>query len=640
MLSISMCVACAALLATAANAAEIESLAQPCRAKNILSGRIVTDRKTGGELLALVDMNETTGAELLFVDFKRDKGEKYHAPAGSGSWALSEVPGDRLIVGTFYDGKFMVFDLKRMEFVKTIAFPGETYVWNLALGGDGRIYGGSYGNGKVGALDLKTYEVEDLGNPAPPNLYCRNVSTLPDGRILCQFGEEKYTTMILDPATKKFEPTPPQLDHISTGRTWHGYFLSGAKAFKGPSLEQVDPPFPAPPADKGSWYVDTYASNDRTLIIRQNNAIFAYNHGDSALCPVADLYLHSGRVLGVTKDGEIIGIRGPDYFVLKPGATKLELKPIPVESDPRPTHFLRCAPNGMLWGGSTFGQTLFWLDPKTRKYENTSIISNAGGEVYDVTFLDGKVYSVAYVRGEVGRYDPAQPWDQLTNTNPKMIAAINSQGYIRPIAGVFVGPDKKLYSGWMAKYGAYGGAVAITDAETGDTRLIENPLGKMAVAGVAVDEKYAYVGTTLEGNGLPKQKGISAKFGIVDLAKGKVEFEDTAEDWTNVKVPGCDAKSGKVIVSINWRLRLFDPKKREFSDLPEDTPSYLCHCSVLRDGKLYYTSDKLIVRLNVRTGKHEVLAEAPAKASNVAVGPDGTVYFSCNADVYVVKPEK
>jgi len=635
-LSISLCVVFSALVATAASA-EIESLGQPCRAKNVLSGRIVTDRKTGREMLGMVDMNETTGAELLFVDFARNKGTKYHAPAGSGSWALNEVPGDRLVVGTFYDGKFMVFDLKKMEFVKTIEFPGESYIWNLAMGNDGRIYGGTYGSGKLGALDLKTYEVEDLGNPAPPNMYCRNVSALPDGRILCQFGEEKNTALIFDPGSKKFEPVPKQLEGISSGLTWHGYFLAGAKAFKGESLAPVDLPFPAPPADKGSWYVDTYPSTEDRLILRQDNAIYTYKNGDSALRLVADLYLHSGRLLGASNNGNVIGIRGQDYFVLKPGDKSLKLKRIPVESDPRPTHFLRCDEKGILWGGSTFGQTLCWLDPKTRKYENTSTISNAGGEVYDVAFHDGKVYSVAYVRGEVGMYDPGKPWDQLTNTNPKMIASLTGQGYIRPIAGVMVGPDGKLYSGWMAKYGTYGGAVAITDPETGETRLIENPLGKMAVSGLAVDEKYAYVGTDLNGNGLPSQKGISAKFGMIELATGKVEFEQTSAEWTNVMVPGYDGQSGRAIVSVNWKLRLFDVKKREFIELPEDTPGYLCHSCVLRDGRLYYTSDKSIVCLDVRTGKHEILAQAPAKSSNVALGPSGTVYFSSGPDVYVVK---
>jgi hypothetical protein len=66
--------------------------------------------------------------------------------------------------------------------------PGEEYFWNGALGSDGRLYGGTYPGGKLGALNLDTLELEDCGAPAKPNLYCRNVNATPDGRLLCHFG--------------------------------------------------------------------------------------------------------------------------------------------------------------------------------------------------------------------------------------------------------------------------------------------------------------------------------------------------------------------------------------------------------------------------------------------------------------------
>ncbi len=627
---------CALLLVSAASA-EVISLGQPCRAKNILSGRIVTDRATERELLAMVDMNETTGAELLFIDFEKNTGRKIHCPGGSGAWALNEVPGDRLVIGTFYDGKFMVFDLKKMEFIKDVSFPGESYIWNLALGKDGRIYGGSYGNGKLGALDLNTYQVEDLGNPAPPNLYCRNVSSLPDGRILCQFGEEKDTVLIFDPDSKMFQPVPKQLEGVLSGRTWHGYFLSGAKVFKGGALEVAEPPFPTPPADKGSWYVDTYASNDDMLVIRQGSRVFTYRYGDKDLELIGDLGTLSARVLGVTMDRKIVCLRGQEYFVMRKGDKHITLRPIPVESGPRPTHFMRCDDKGILWGGTTFGQTLWSMDPKTKKYENTGVICNAGGEAYDVTFHGGKTYAVTYAGGDIVQYDPSKPWDQLGGVNPKVIAYVGrDKGFIRPIAGVRVGPDGKLYSGWMAAYGTYGGAIAITDPETGETRLIKNPLGQQAIQGLAVDSKYAYVGTSLAGNGLPNKKGEWAQFGIIDLATEKVEFQKAFDGYASVGIPGYDQASKRLVLSVGGKLRLFETGVRDFIDLPEDTPQIGSHISEMRDGCLYYGSENSVVKLDVRKRQWTKLADAPDKVANVTIGPDGTVYCSCGADVYQI----
>ena len=627
------------MLAVGASAA-VEHLGQPCRGKNILSGRMVTDRATGREMLAMVDMNETTGAELLFVDFEKNTGRKFDCPGGSGSWALNEVPGDRLVIGTFYDGKFMVFDLKKMEFIKDVSFPGESYIWNLALGKDGRIYGGSYGNGKLGALDLNTYQVEDLGNPAPPNLYCRNVSALPDGRILCQFGEEKHTVLIFDPDSKKFEPVPQQLEGISSGITWHGYFISGAKFFKGDSLEPTDPPFAVPPEDRGSWYVHANASNADMLVIQQKNYVYTYKYGDKALALVTDLDISPHSIVGVGKNSKILAFKGDNYLVVKPGDKKLSPRPMPVESSPRPTHFLRCDEEGILWGGTIFGQTLWWMDPKTGKYENTAVICNAGGEAYDVACKDGKVYAVTYAGGDIVRYDRKKPWDQKNNVNPKTIAYVGrDKGYIRPIAGALFGPDGKLYVGWMAAYGKYGGAVSITDPDTGETTLIENPLGELAISGVAVDSQYIYVGTSLGANGLPNKTGESAKFGIVDPATKGVVFERTFEGASTIGLPGYDVPTKRLVISNAGKLMLFDTKVRDFLSLPDDMPGFSCHSTIMRDGCLYYGSDKTVVRLDVRKREWAKLADAPEKISNMAVGPDGTVYFSCGADVFVIRDE-
>src|SRR4051812_48994962 len=103
------------LASTLTARAEPQLLGEPCRAFNFLSGRVLK-APDGKQYLVVGNMNEITGCELIFIDFKADTGKTYHAPNGAGAWALNRVPGDRLVVGTFYDGHFMVFDLKTMKF--------------------------------------------------------------------------------------------------------------------------------------------------------------------------------------------------------------------------------------------------------------------------------------------------------------------------------------------------------------------------------------------------------------------------------------------------------------------------------------------------------------------------------------------
>src|SRR5207302_4721865 len=78
-------------------------------------------------------------------------------------------------------------------------------LWTFALGGDGRLYSGTYPGGKLGALDLKTLALEDLGAPSRPNLYLRYTFALPDGRIFCQFGFERPETMRSEEHTSELQ---------------------------------------------------------------------------------------------------------------------------------------------------------------------------------------------------------------------------------------------------------------------------------------------------------------------------------------------------------------------------------------------------------------------------------------------------
>lgn len=632
-----LCALAAGAAGPAGAQGRVELLGQPCRAKQILAGRLVVDRGSGRELLALTNMNEVAGAELIFIDYERDTGQVFRAPAGAGGWALCEVPGDRLIVGTFYDGKFMVFDLKQMAFVHVADFPGEEYIWRFTLGKDGRLYGGTYPGGKLGALNLDDYSVEDCGRGAPPNMYLSAVSTTPDGRILCSLGQEAPVQLLYDPATRRFEPVPETLRGVGEGMTWGEYFLAGGAAFRGPDLAPVAPPFPVPPADRGGWSVDGVLSTAEVLYLRQGNAVYRWRPGEPELTLVVDLELRGGRYLAATRDGALLGVRGQDYFVVRPGDTKPQLRPIPAQSAPRATLFLEADAQGRVWGGPTFGQTLFLMDGATGEAVNTGAVCDAGGEVYDVTFLNGKVYTASYAGGDLTVYDPGQPWDQWGHVNPKPLARVGP-AYIRPVAGILTGPDGKLYSGWMAQYGTYGGCVAITDPETGDTDIIADPLGAQAVQALAVDGNYAYVGTSLGANGLPEKTGEAPRFGVIDLATRQVIFQQEVAGTSAVGHLYADAKTGLVLMRVRGQLRVFDPAHLAFAaDLPAATPAVSTETVVGRgDGVAYYGHGRRVIALDIATGTATTVAESPTDIERIAISPEGTIYFASGADVYRV----
>jgi hypothetical protein len=628
-----------------------EDLGQPARARNILTGLLVRDPHSGREVLALSNNNEATGAELMFVDFDDDSVRIFHAPAGAGAEGLTEVPGYRLVLGTFYDGSLMVFDLNTMSFTRSLQFPGQSYVWGFAMGSDGRAYCGTFPGGRLGALDLTTYELEDLGNGAPPNYYLRTVLPTPDGRILCRFLVEASTWLVYDPALKRFEAVPEHLRQVARLAVWKGFLVSGEEIFDGRDFRPVVMrlAFPsssavrtarsgrAPGARPAVWQFDTQLTTQKALYIRDGHSLWKYDENLLEFALMTDLDIRGGRFLGATSDGRVLGVRGQDYFVIKPGDTSLALRTIPGESSPRFIFFLRADPQGRVWGGPPYGQTLFWFDPVERKTTNTPAISDNGGEVYDVAFIGNATYAAAYSFGEVIRYDAAQPWDQWGQMNPRTILRLEDRGYGRPTGGIIVGPGQKLYSGWT-KASGYGGAIAITDPATERTQLLLNPLGEQQIIGLASDGNLLYVGTGLGGTGLPTKPGELARFGIIDQTR-KVVWQQDIDGAERVRPIGYDAATQIVPVIVDAHIRLFDTSTRTFLSRAQNAPPVASWSNGLPgDGKMYYGSAKQVLSLDLRTGAIEVLAETPGYVNNVTVAPDGTIYAGAWSNLYAVRP--
>lgn len=616
--------------------AKVEHLGQPCVARNVHNGRVIRDR--GREWFVITNTNEVSGVELIFIDAKTDEGQVYRAPAGAGAWALAVLPGNRLAAGTYYDGTYLVFDVPSRKWVKTVKFPGEDYLWSFALGGDGRLYGGTYPGGKLGAVDLKSYDFEDVGAPskAKNNLYLRQTSALPDGRVYCQFGFTNPETLVFDPKTKAFTPAPAAMQGVAQGIAWDGYFLAGNKVYRMPDLAEVPPHFPTPPAGGGEWSVDLRLTGGDDLVLRQGNAIYRYRADQAALTKLVDFRLGAVTLFAMNEAGEIFGVRGQDYFVLRPGDRQLALKRIPGESAPRGTHFLYVDAQERVWGGPTFGQTLFTHDPETRKTVNTRTISDSGGEVYDVEVIDGVCYAVAYAGGEVIRFDPGAPWDQINHVNPKTIARVGPD-YIRPAAGVVLGSDGRLYAGWWAKYGSYGGALSITDPKSGDTEVIRDPLGPQGLTGLAIAGNVALLGTTTRGNGLPAKPDSVARFGIYDLKARKVVYERAFEGSGSVSGIRWDVKSGRAALLVDGMLHLFDLAKREFvGGQPGLREKVTSHGIETQAGRVVYGIEDTLFALDLATLRPRPIAKLPEKVESIAVAPRGRLYVSCGVDLYRV----
>ncbi len=618
-------------------------LGQPCKAFQFLAGAAVYNPVNEKELFVITSSSETQPMNLVFVDRKAEQSSTAQAPSGTGAWALAQLPNPSLLaVGTHPGGKVMVFDMNKWAFTATAQFPGESYVWNFAPGKDGRFYFGTYPGGKLGAFDpagltgdSPALTVGDCGAPLPPNLYLRLVSTLPDGRILCSMGMQQPGVRIYDPATQKFSEPPEAMAGVTTGVLWNNYFLAGDKVFNA-ALAQDTPPFPTPPADKGRWMVAEEVTTANTLFLRQGNALWRLDRDKTELAPVFDFDLRGGRLMAASRDGGVYGVRGNFYFYIEPGAIKLERKPLKTAPPTRPAQFLAADDTSRLWGGPPSGQTLFMMDRNTGAEMNTDIVVDSGGQVCGMAFIGEIGYGVSYSNGDIFKIDPNAPWYQYDRKNPVVIDSLGRRGYIRPVAGVRLGPDSKLYSGWMAKYGIYGGAVAVTDPVSGATNLIENPFGRQTVSGLAVDDAYLYVGTSLEANGLPVKTGEPPQFGVMGVEARQPVLNQPFEGATTVDRFTCNSAAQRVAFAVDGALRVFNVETMKVTPPFDPAPPRVTSSAIasVGDAFVYYGSDRQVIRLNPATGAFTMLLELPQAVGAFTGAIRGDLYAACGVDVY------
>ncbi len=618
-------------------------LAEPCRAKQMLYGCLVPDPSDGRIRLWLTNMNETSGGELIAVDLESDTGEIYRWPAGHGSWHILPVADEKLVISTYYDGKFIVFDMKTKTFPLVVDFPGESYIWNMAQGCDGRVYGGTYSGAKLGAFDLETGTFEDCGTAVAGtgDQYLRHVKATPSGDIACTFGFAKKLFAVYKVREKKFV-TLWEDDDVSPIAALRGnLFVSseqrGLVALAGDEpWETEQPPLPGCPVEGGWTGVHGFSTDSRVFLRTKEAGLWRWSPDSDSLDLIFTARVRGGSLVGVTPDDRVVGIRGQDYFI-STGKNDFELRRVPVESSGRPMHFLVGGSSGRIWGGPPFGQTVCYYEIESGDYHNTGAVVDAGGEVYGAVEVDRKLITASYSGGDFAIYDPEQPWNQWNGINPRPIGSVSEQGLIRPTGRMKRGPDGMLYSGWQAKYGTYGGALVRLDPSTDEITVWKDPLGPEPVVALAVDNRLAYVGTNLSANGLPTKPG-DGQFGVIDLKTGGVVFAKRMDGRQSVSPIGAiRGPNGARLAVLPTRtaIDVFDSDSLEFQERIEESsvgtpesPWYGEDVLTTEDGALIFSRGPWLVKIGGDLSI-EHFGPLPWNPNHVTLGADGMIY-ACN----------
>ncbi len=615
---------------------EYELMTQPCMGWRFQAGLTLYNAEAGRELMLLTSSAEMGGASLILTSLQDNASISLQIPGTAGAWAMAPMKGDRVAIGTYFDGNIHIYSLPENKFTDVVDIPGEAYVWNLVEAEDGRLYGGTFPGGKLVALDQETLELEDCGQAAMPNRFVHEVSPLPDGRLLCRVGSEAPGMRLYDPKSGSFVEAPEILNDVTGGIIWGQYFVTKTNVFNSELQPVSPPPFPVPPKDRGDWHILTAVSNKFHLFIQQGNAVYRYKSGEKDLALVCDFDLRGGRLMAATVDGGLVGTRGQEYFRIRTGDTALVRLQFPVASQPRVPAFLRSDTTGQIWGAPDWGQTLFFMDGDTGVFVSLGSVTPHAGGVRDVAFINRVAYGVCSPGGEIFRLDIDAPWYEWDGKNPKILDSLGTKGYPLSTGGILSSGPSMLYSGWSAAAGTYGGAIAVTDPKNEKTSIVENPLGRQGIAGLAANDRHLFVGTTLKGEDLPVKTGESPQFGILDLDALQPYRNHSFEGAVTVDRLLCSSVLGKVSMAVDGRLQVFDMKTMRMQPRFENMPPEITSASVAqrKDACIYYGHHAKIVRVHLVTGAWEQVLEIPGEVGPLTAAPDGSLYAASGIDVY------
>lgn len=574
-------------------------LGRPCRNFNFLGGARFTDPRDGREKAVLSNFASGETGNLIFLDPDTGAAESLLLPGDEGAWAVLNLNDEKLLIGTCsLHGYLHVLDLKTRAWATPLKDPGENYIWQLCLGDDGLVYGGTYPGCVLLQYDPKRHTLKNLGrmSDVKENLYSRNVVAVP-GHILvsCGFAKPHLTLWNLRDRTRKpFGPEGAAVKQVSSELLCleHNGKLLFYDASAGGGLAELPgdrsaalPPAPKPAYPGFNWCIPL--RNQRTLVAR-----------------------------------------GQEYYCMTPGIAKPALKPIPADKPATDIFGLTADARGRIWGACGFGQTIFRYDPRTGEAWNSSQVCDKGGEVYGMVFQGNRLFMAAYSGGDHIVYDPDQPWDQVGNVNPKTLASVGDK-LIRPEARSVIGPDGHVWTGWMAKYGVYGGGLSRVDVNTLEMKCWYDPIPGQAISGLTADDRRLYFVTSTGANGLPPREA-PVHFGVWS-PDGRLLRQEAfpAKSLTGKLL----AVGGRVLVGVDKTLKLFNPDRMAFEGAIEweNAPTFLLR---LKDDTVAVFEGQKAWRLNPASGEKTLLAEIPGAAHAAACAPDSTIYFASGSHLY------
>jgi len=503
----------------------------------------------------------------------------------------------KIYISTAGGGHLFEYD-RHTEKMRLIGKPGEqTYIWNLAEGTDGKIYGGTYPHAKLIRYDPKTDTYEDLGRMDTTENYVHSVVADKDGFVYGGIASQKSGIIAYNIESATWTQLLPEEDRdIGWGEVF--------------------------PCKDGNLYASTPAGN------------FRLSKGQ--LIPVEELPPMSPKKGELFPDGRKLTrhwYESGRFEVVSPDGTK-ETFHYDAEGDGKLIFVCDKGPDGRIYGSSMLPLHMFVYDPDTRKMKDLGRAAVSTGEIYSFLNLKDELYLAAYPGCSVSRYDPKKPWKRCDtpDCNPRQ-AGKQSKLVYRPLKMCPSPDEERILICGLPDYGMLGGSISVFNPEIMEMEIeYRNVIPNQSVMDMCLTKEglVAGVSAVYGGTGSHPTEESGHLF-LWDYDTRELVFDTVpveTEDAVYAVLKGPD----DLIYAMTRRgyLIVFDSESREIVHIEHTGHGHFISSGfeLADNGRIIALFRYKVVEIEPGTYKHRVLAEFPNRINAGGAVKDGVVYFS------------
>lgn len=632
---------------SSASADAIEKVGTPHYSIGILNSTV--GKGPNGEE-AIFAISNGNPAILNIIDVKTGENKSSHQLLGSSqAWGTAIDPNGNVYIAA---GPNLYKYTPESDSVANLgrAISTETTLWHIKSDNEGRIYGGTFPNGKLFMYDPATNQFTDYGSMVEGEQYSRSVAI---------YKDKVYVGMGTNAHLIEFDPLTLEKKEITLPETYQNekivYDLDVVKDLlfaritDSSTLLIYD-------LKKHQWVneitgvkgIKVSPSGPKNMVyFNKDNELYSYNIKDHTLTATGFKDTWSNKGFGWVHLDEP-GYTGPSlvsvlfngkYWVYNPKSGQHKFVEAQMEGQPISIQSIGLGPDGNIYTSGYLSGGFARYSPSENKITSFSGFGQAENMISTEKYL----YLGVYAGGDIYQYDPSKPYDHDPSkvneaTNPKRLFSLRPYGQDRPFG--FAEGDGKVFIGTVPDYGKLGGALTVLDEKSGNYEVFRNVVQDQSVISLQYKNGLVYGGTSVSG-GL----GISPT-----TEEGKIFIFDPQ---TKVKIyEGTPLPGEKAIGALAFdeegflwgmspgKIFKFDPETKQIIQTKELFPyswegvghywrgAFLSYDNA---GYFYGSSTGKLFKFNPSTWEVEVLE---TNAALFAKDLNGSLYFARGTELY------